>query len=138
MPRVSAAEPAPGGGRLGLPPDGVGSIAGLGRRVLAFLVDSAAANGLAFLVLQSQGPTGLYVLGGFALEVWLLTAFFGGSLGHLVCGLEVLRLDHRPVGLWRALIRTGLLCLLLPAAIWDRDGRGLHDVAAGTALVRRR
>jgi uncharacterized RDD family membrane protein YckC len=137
MPRDAAAEPA-GGERLGLAADGVGSMAALGPRVFAFLIDSAAANGLAFLVLQSRGPAGLYVLVGFALEVWLLTAFVGGSVGHLVCGLEVLRLDHRPVGLWRALIRTGLLCLLIPAAIWDRDGRGMHDVAAGTVLVRRR
>jgi uncharacterized RDD family membrane protein YckC len=126
------------GERLGLPPSGTGSLAGFGIRVLAFLVDSVAANLLAFLVLQSQGPGGLYVLGAFGIEIWLLTAFVGASLGHLVCGLEVLRLDHQPVGLWRALIRTGLLCLLVPAAIWDRDGRGLHDKAARTALVRRR
>lgn len=138
MSRDAAAEPTRGGERLGLPSDGVGSMAGFGQRVLAFIVDSAAANGLALLVLQSRGPGGLYVVAAFALEVWLLTAFLGGSLGHLICGLEVLRLDHRQVGLWRALIRTGLLCLLLPAAIWDRDGRGLHDVAAGTVLVRRR
>jgi uncharacterized RDD family membrane protein YckC len=113
-------------------------VAVLGPRVLAFLIDSVAANGLAFLVLQSRGPAGLYVLAGFALEVWLLTAFLGGSIGHLVVGLEVLRLDHRPVGLWRSLIRTALICLLVPALIWDRDGRGLHDLAAGTVLVRRR
>ena len=131
-------EPGFPGQRLGLPQGGVGSLAGLGPRVLAFLVDSAVANGLAFAVFQSQGPSGLFVLAGFALEVWLLTAFAGGSAGHLICGLEVLRLDHRPVGLWRSVIRTGLLCLLIPAAIWDRDGRGMHDVAAGTALVRRR
>jgi len=138
MPRDPALEPTHGGAQFGLPAEGVGSIAGFGSRVLAFLVDSVVANGIAFLVLQSQGPSGLYVLGAFAVEVWLLTAFVGGSVGHLVCGLEVLRLDHRPVGLWRALIRTALLCLLIPAAIWDRDGRGLHDVAAGTVLVRRR
>lgn len=132
---MTAGDPA---GRLGLPAAGIGSLAGFGARVAAFLVDSVAANGLAFLVLQSQGPGGLYVLGAFALQIWLLTAFLGASLGHLVCGLEVLRLDHRPVGLVRALIRTVLLCLLVPAAIWDRDGRGMHDVAAGTALVRRR
>jgi uncharacterized RDD family membrane protein YckC len=113
-------------------------MAGFGRRVAAFLVDSAAANGLAFLIMQSRGPGGLFVLGAFAVEIWLLTAFLGASIGHLICGLEVLRLDHRPVGLWRAFIRTGLLCLLIPAAIWDRDGRGLHDVAAGTVLVLRR
>ncbi len=134
----TATDPRYPGERIGLPESGIGSLAGFGARVVAFLVDTAVANGLAFAMFQTQGPAGLYVLAGFALEVWLLTAFAGGSAGHLVCGLEVLRLDHRPVGLWRALIRTALLCLLIPAAIWDRDGRGLHDLAAGTALVRRR
>ena len=33
-------------------------------------------------------------------------------------------------------LRTLLLCLVVPAAIWDGDGRGLHDKAAGTAVVR--
>lgn len=137
MPR-DAAESAYRGARLGLPPDGVGSMAAFPPRALAFVVDSAVANGLAFLTLGTQGPAGLYVLAAFALQVWLSTALVGASVGHLVCGLEVLRLDHHRVGLWRALIRTAVLCLLIPAAIWDRDGRGLHDVAAGTVLVRRR
>ena len=29
-----------------------------------------------------------------------------------------------------------LLCLAIPALIWDRDQRGLHDKAAQTVLVR--
>jgi uncharacterized RDD family membrane protein YckC len=47
----------------------------------------------------------------------------------------VVRLDGRPPGLWRAALRTALLLLLVPALVWDRDGRGLHDKAAGTVLV---
>jgi uncharacterized RDD family membrane protein YckC len=27
---------------------------------------------------------------------------------------------------------------VIPATIWDRDGRGLHDKAAGTVVVRAR
>ena len=38
----------------------------------------------------------------------------------------------------RAVLRTALLLLLIPALIWDRDGRGLHDRAAGTAVVHTR
>ena len=37
---------------------------------------------------------------------------------------------------WRPLVRTVLLCLAIPALIWDRDQRGLHDRGAGTVLVR--
>jgi len=44
--------------------------------------------------------------------------------------------DGRPPGLLRATLRTLLLLLLVPAVIWDRDGRGLHDKLAGTLLVR--
>jgi uncharacterized RDD family membrane protein YckC len=35
-----------------------------------------------------------------------------------------------------AALRTALLMLLIPALISDRDGRGLHDRAAGTVVVR--
>ena len=40
-------------------------------------------------------------------------------------------------GLLGALARTVLLCLVIPAVVWDSDGRGLHDRVAGTAIVRR-
>jgi hypothetical protein len=34
-------------------------------------------------------------------------------------------------------VRTALLCLFFPALFSDSDGRGMHDRAAGTAIVRR-
>ena len=40
-------------------------------------------------------------------------------------------------GLLAAVLRTVLLCLVIPAVIWNAQGRGMHDVAAGTAVVRR-
>ena len=33
------------------------------------------------------------------------------------------------------LLRTILLGFLIPAVVWDRDRRGLHDKAAGTVVV---
>ncbi|CPU67518.1 Conserved membrane protein of uncharacterised function [Mycobacteroides abscessus] len=53
-------------------------------------------------------------------------------------GIRVRRLAEpaRMVGLGRGLLRTVLLCLVIPAVVWDADGRGLHDRAAGTVLVR--
>jgi uncharacterized RDD family membrane protein YckC len=39
-------------------------------------------------------------------------------------------------GLWRPIVRSVLLALVIPAVIWDADNRGLHDKAAGTVLVR--
>ena len=39
--------------------------------------------------------------------------------------------------LWRPIVRTALLCLVVPAVIADADQRGLHDRVAATVLVRR-
>ena len=56
--------------------------------------------------------------------------------------------DHGPAGALpgrrrrvlplQALARTVLLCLFLPAVVWDRDGRGLHDKVPNTVIVRTR
>jgi uncharacterized RDD family membrane protein YckC len=41
------------------------------------------------------------------------------------------------VGLHGGAIRAQLICLVIPAVIYDRDRRGLHDKAADTVVVRR-
>lgn len=35
------------------------------------------------------------------------------------------------------MVRTALVCLVIPAVVWDRDTRGLHDRAMSTVCVRR-
>ena len=50
--------------------------------------------------------------------------------------VEEPHIDGAWVGLWRPIVRTVLLVLVIPAVIWDADQRGLHDKAAGTVLVR--
>jgi hypothetical protein len=35
-------------------------------------------------------------------------------------------------------IRTVLLCLVIPPVVYDADGRCLHDRAAGTIVLRTR
>lgn len=100
-------------------------------------------------------------LGIFALSTTVLVGLLGHTIGHRVAGLRVVRLVDvvppaptrrgggavtadvdpaavAPPGLVPALARTVLLCLVLPAVVWDGSGRGLHDVAAGTVVVRRR
>ena len=61
----------------------------------------------------------------------------GGSPGHRLVGLNVAPMSGGWVGLWRPLVRTALLVLVIPAVIWDPDQRGLHDKVAGTVLLRR-
>lgn len=122
------------GQRLGAPEDGPGRIAGFGARLVAFLVDAVLCAALAWGVAGDQ----VWTTPIFAAEVLVLTVLGGASAGQRVRGLQVVRLDGRPVGIGRAALRTALLLLLIPALIWDRDGRGLHDRAARTAVLHTR
>jgi uncharacterized RDD family membrane protein YckC len=92
---------------------------------IALLISSAFFGG---------GPWATLLL--FLAEQWLLVGTAGGTIGHRVAGLAVQRHHGGHPGPWRALLRGALLCLVIPAVVWDSQGRGLHDVAAGTAVVR--
>jgi uncharacterized RDD family membrane protein YckC len=75
----------------------------------------------------------------FALMNLLLVSTTGHTIGHRLLGLQVRALrsgPDEPVGFARGAIRTLLLCLVIPAVVGDADGRGLHDRAAGTVIVR--
>ncbi len=72
----------------------------------------------------------------FLLEQILFVGFFGYSIGHRVLRMQVQTLDGRPAGFLTAAIRSVLICLVIPALIFDPDQRGLHDRARGTVLVR--
>jgi len=153
---ASSAQPGTGpaeefrypGNRLGLPEDGPGSVAGWGRRLLALLIDWLLAG------LIASAITGTPVWAGgndystaqlvtfFAMSA-VLAGLAGFTLGHRICGLRVIRIGaHGPgytaqPGLLAGVIRSLLICLVLPAVVFDRDRRGLHDRAAGTIVVRR-
>ncbi|MFZ2963279.1 MAG: RDD family protein [Rhodoglobus sp.] len=122
------------GKRLGLPESGPRSIARLGRRIAALTIDWAAAVliSVAFFRYDPLATLGVFAV---AQVVFLLTT--GGSVGHLLLGMRVVPVRGGYLGWWRPFARTALLCLVIPAAIWDRDQRGMHDRAIGTVLVRR-
>ena len=130
------------GQRFELPQQGIGSVARMGRRIMALTIDWFAAilvTHLLFADLVYGSPGfGAATLGFFTLEVFLLTATTGASFGYKIVGLRLISISTRPVGLLKVLARTGLLCLVVPALIWDRDGRGLHDKAVGTIVIRAR
>jgi uncharacterized RDD family membrane protein YckC len=139
-----ARPPAPDSGypgdRLGLPGDGRGSVAGYGRRLGALFIDWLVALLTVSIVAAVAGwgisRGGLWPLAAFGVETWLLTAALGRSVGKLLLGMRVVRVDGRPVGPLWALVRTALLVVVVPALLWDRDYRGLHDRAADTVVVR--
>ncbi|MBC2934304.1 RDD family protein [Nocardioides sp. zg-1228] len=111
------------------------------RRVLALVVDwiacLAVVEGLVAAGVLGGNPNGLGTLALFVLESAVFTALAGGSFGKLATRLRVVRSDGsgRPVSLLRALVRSVLVALLVPPLL-TYDGRGLHDVAAGTRTVR--
>jgi len=139
------------GGRdsLGLPHSGPGSRARLGRRVVALAVDYAIATAIAVLIFRPRAEgyfemiselpawSQLLVFGAMNL---ILVGSIGSTIGHRFLGMQVRPLGDPGrdfVGFGRAAVRTVLLCLVIPAVVWDSDGRGLHDKAAGTVIVRR-
>jgi uncharacterized RDD family membrane protein YckC len=120
------------GQRLGRPEVGTGSIARLGRRVGALFIDYGAA----YLISGFFGWDPLAILAIFAIIQIVFLPTLQGSPGHRILGMRLVRLDGSWVGLWRPIVRTALLIVVIPAVIWDADQRGLHDKAAGTVLIR--
>jgi uncharacterized RDD family membrane protein YckC len=67
----------------------------------------------------------------------------GTTIGGIVCGLEVVRADGRPMD-WSTAIVRALSCFLSLIVIglgflwivFDREHRGWHDRIAGTLVVR--
>ena len=132
------------GERLGLPTVGTGSIARPGRRIGALAIDYLAATIIAtaflgydqFALPSEAGLTQFAPMAVFAVLQILFIPTAGGSPGHRILGMRLVRLDGRWVGLWRPIVRTLLLVVVIPAVIWDADQRGIHDKVVGTVLIR--
>ncbi|GGS99961.1 RDD family protein [Planobispora rosea] len=126
------------GERLGLPEEGSGAVAGFGRRIGALVIDWmictwAVAQGIFRVNPAEQGWVPLVI---FCVVNILLVGTMGMTFGMRLLGIRVAALDGGNPGLLPALVRSLLLCLAVPALIWDRDQRGLHDRAANTVVVR--
>ncbi len=129
------------GKRLGMPQQGPGSIARFGRRLAAICIDWTICQLVSVLFFRIElghnGSGAFAPLGVFAVMNILMLPTMGSTVGQRLLGVGLMSLGGRPAALVQVLIRTLLLCLVIPAVIWDRDGRGLHDKAAQTVLVRR-
>ncbi|MCV7032451.1 RDD family protein [Mycobacterium sherrisii] len=132
--------PAYPGETLGLPKAGPGSLASIGRRLAALLIDWLIAYGLAALGL-ALGVFSERMLSTAVLVIWFLLGvvalrLFGFTPGQLALGLRVAALDDR-LGLGRVALRGVLVALVIPALFTDWDGRGIQDRVTNTAVVRR-
>jgi uncharacterized RDD family membrane protein YckC len=127
------------GERLGLPETGTNSLASLGRRLGALCVDwflsYLIATGL-FGAKPTRISGQLDVLAVFVAEYLLLLSTLGFTIGMRIFQIRVARLGSTLNPLV-VIIRTVLLCLVVPAAVFDRDYRGLHEKLTRTVVVNR-
>jgi RDD family len=121
----------PGQG-FGLPEQGPGSVVGMPSRVLALLIDWLLSMLIAYWLTHSQ----FWTIAVFAVEIYVLTATTGFTVGKRLVGIRTVRTHGGPVGFWWALVRTAILLTVVPPLLTDRDLRGLHDRAADTIVVR--
>ncbi len=126
------------GQRLGLPKDGPGSVAPLGRRFAAIFIDWALCALIAYQLIArgDQHSAGNWALLVFFVLGVLTVGTVGFTPGKRLLGLRVVAEEGGRLGIVRVVVRTLLLCLAIPALIWDRDGRGLHDRLARAVQVR--
>lgn len=130
------------GNRLGMPESGTGSVPGFGRRFVGVLLDwllslaiaQAITGGLTGPDPSATSSSALLIF--VALNIVLLI-LIGTTVGKRIAGIGVAMTGERalpwPIAM---VVRTVLLCLVIPALIHDRDQRGLHDRAAGTVTRR--
>ena len=102
------------------------------RRLLALLIDWLLSMLIAYWLTGSQ----FWTIVVFAVEVYVLTATTGFTVGKRLLGIRVIRTNGGPVGFGWALVRTAILLTVVPPLLTDRDLRGLHDRASDTIVVR--
>jgi len=137
---TSGSRPTYPGEMLGLPESGPGSLAPMGRRLAALLIDWLISYGLAALAL-GFGVISIKVLPTAVLVIWFLLGvvavrLFGFTPGQLALGLGVVPVNGR-LGIGRISVRGLLIGLVIPPLFTDWDGRGIHDRVTHTAVVRR-
>ena len=130
-PATGKAATYPGQG-LGLPEHGPGSVASMPRRVLALFIDWLLSMLIAYWLTHSQ----FWTIAVFAVEVYVLTATTGFTVGKRLMGIRTIRINGGLVGFWWALVRTAILLTVVPPLLTDRDLRGLHDRASDTVVIR--
>jgi uncharacterized RDD family membrane protein YckC len=126
------------GKQLGLPESGPGSVAPLGRRFGALFVDWGLCVLIAYGLFAGgdQQATSNRALLIFLVLSLLTVGTLGFTPGKRLFRLRVIAENGERLGVGRVVVRSVLLCLAIPALVWDRDGRGLHDRLSRAVQVR--
>jgi uncharacterized RDD family membrane protein YckC len=109
--------------------------------MLGVLIDwlMSYAIAIGFFVEFGEPSMGAVVFLIFTAQYLLFAALGGATPGHRIVGLEIVRFSDggMPTPL-QALIRTGLLVLIVTAITFDHNGRGINERLSNTVLVRTR
>ena len=125
-----------------LPESGPGSAGGWPRRFAALFVDWIAANVIAYVITGGESVRdpqsgALWTpLACWYVVVVVSTAITSASLGQLLLRIRVVHLDGRHVSPITAAVRTFLIALVIPPIVFTSEGRGLHDLASNTVVVK--
>ena len=113
--------------------------ASLGRRLIALVIDWTMCRLIAGLLSPAVIPDNTFsTLIIFYIEVCLFTIAFGASAGQRIMAIKVVTYpDQQRVKVGRVVLRTFLICLVLPA-VFTNNGRPLHDHFANSQTVRER
>lgn len=113
--------------------------AGFWVRTMALAIDGLIVMAVASAIFL-KGSILLVLLAAYGAVMW---KFRGTTVGGIVFGLKVVRLDDRPVDWPTAIVRALASFLSLFAAglgflwvIWDAERQAWHDKIAGTVVVR--
>jgi len=114
--------------------------ASMGRRLAALMIDWVVATfttGLLFPIFASSLAPSLTRLVIFVLEVGLMTALTGASIGQRILGVRVVTYPEQYFLIpSKAFLRTLLIALVIPALVIDSESRGLHDRFTKSQVVK--
>jgi len=119
---------------FGLPEEGPRSTPSYSRRLLGLAIDWALSMGIAAVFYGYEGSAILIV---FIVLNALGGLMFAGSPGHHIARIRIAPIKGGRLGVIAPLVRPLLIALVIPALIYDRDRRGVHDRLVGTILVTR-
>ncbi|MFL6180310.1 MAG: RDD family protein [Actinomycetes bacterium] len=130
------------GERLGLPQTGRGSVTPWGRRFGALFIDWLIVLGVSLALVGAPEPGddtfGWTTLGVLVVMYVVLLMTAGATIGMWLMGLAVVPVGAQRFSFLRIVGRSVLLAMVIPAVVYDRDRRGLHDKVGATIVVRSR
>ena len=128
------------GERLGLPAEGRGSVVTWGRRILALVIDWFIVLGVSLAIVGPPEPGddtfGFVTLAVLVVMYVVLLMTARATIGMWLMGVAVVPVGSEQLSFLRIVGRSVLLALVIPAVVYDRDRRGLHDKVGATVVVR--